>query len=145
VIAGAVVALYAPGTGDATKPVRSGVPASAEMMPATMISCFDKGSKKLINKTQPANCEVAGYEGDHGRKWVRISIDGIRWNEWGVGNTPGNGMDPRNGAEIEVFAYRRIRCGDGRTFYSRASTINLRSGNSIHLRLPICGDSAPKP
>jgi len=128
------------------KPVRTGVAARAPRMPATMIACFDQGSKKFINETQPANCDIRGYEGEHGRKWARIPADGIRWNEWGVGNTPSTGgKDPRNGAEVELFAYRRIRCGDGRTFYSRASAINLRSGRSTHLRLPICDDPAPKP
>jgi hypothetical protein len=115
-------------------------------MPATMIACFDQGSRRFIDKTQPANCDVAGYEGEHGRNWVRIPVNGIRWTEWGVTDTPGsNGRDSRTGVELELFAYRRIRCGDGRTFYSRASTINLRSGDVFHLRLPICDDPAPKP
>jgi hypothetical protein len=145
-IAGTTLALYDPGTGAAMKQGRTGVPARAPRMPATMIVCLDGGSTKFVDETQPADCEVAGYEGERGHKWVRIPVNGIRWNEWGVGNTPSTGgKDPRNGAEVELFAYRRIRCGDGRTFYSRASTINLRSGRSTHLRLPICDDPAPQP
>jgi hypothetical protein len=140
-VAVATVAGYAHG---GTTHTRTGVAAGAPRMPETMIACFGKRLDKYIDKTQPANCEFAGYEGQRGRKWMRISIDGIRWNEWGVGNTPGsNGMDPRGGAEFELFAYRRIRCGDGRTFYSRASAINLKSGDVFHLRLPICDDPTP--
>jgi hypothetical protein len=124
---------------------RSGVSVTAARMPRTMIACFDKRSGRFIDRTSPGNCEIAGYEGEHGRHWVRTVVRGITWEQWGVFNSRGvEGVDTRNGAELRLFAYRRIRCGDGRVFYSYANVVNLKSGDYFYLRLPICDDPTPK-
>jgi hypothetical protein len=143
IAAGLVVALTVAASAPAH--VRSGVSARAQTMPATMIACFDKKTRNLIDKTDPGNCEIAGYEDPHGRTWVRTPVRGIKWEEWGVNNSRGTaGIDTRSGAEIRLFAYRRIRCGDGRTFYSEANVVNLKTGHFFYVRLPICDDPAPR-
>src|SRR4051812_23708557 len=45
-VVGTTLALCDPGTGAAMRQGRSGVAARAPRMPATMIACFDNGSKK---------------------------------------------------------------------------------------------------
>lgn len=124
---------------------RSGVSGSAPRIPTTMIACFEKNSGKFIEKTDPAKCDIAGYKGPRGRTWARTPVEGITWEEWGTHKSRGiNGEDTRTGAEMRLYAYRRIRCGDGRTFYSEANVIDLKTGNYFYVRLPICGDMMPR-
>jgi hypothetical protein len=142
---GSGLAIWAPATAPAATRVRTGVSAHAKTMPATVIACFDKESGKFRDKTDPGNCDVAGYEGERGRNWVRTPVEGVRWEEWGTYKSRGiDGEDTRSGAEIRLYAYRRIKCGDGRTFYSEANVINLKTGNFFYVRLPICDDLTPK-
>jgi hypothetical protein len=111
----------------------------------TMIACFDRKTRRYVDKTKPADCEMAGYEGEHGRRIARTPVNGIRWEKWGTYNSlGGSGIDTRNGSHIRLFAYRRIRCGDNRVFYSYANVVNLDTGNYFFLRLPICDDPTPK-
>jgi hypothetical protein len=114
-------------------------------VPATKIACFDSKSGKFRDKTDPGNCDVAGYVGEQGRRWTRTPVEGIRWDLWGSRKSAGEfGEDARTGAEIRLFAYRRIRCGDGRVFYSEANVVNLKTGVFFYVRLPICDDRTPR-
>ena len=139
-------AMWAPSTVPAATHERTGVFAQAGTIPATQIACLDRRTGRFIDKTNPGNCEVAGYEGAHGRKWVRTPVEGIVWEEWGSRKSRGiKGELPRTGAEMRLYVYRRIRCGDGRTFYSEANVIDLKTGHYFYVRLPICGDPKPRP
>lgn len=124
---------------------KTGVGVSTPMIPRTLISCLDKNSVRFTAKISPANCEIAGYEGRRGHRWSKTPVRGITWEEWGIFNSRGReGVDARNGDELRLFAFRRIRCGDGRVFYSNAYVTNLRSGHYFILRLPTCGESGPR-
>jgi hypothetical protein len=139
------MALSMPAAASDPAHVRTGVSVSGPRIPATMIACFDEKTGHFVNKTKPADCDVTGYEGERGRRWVKTPVDGIKWIEWGEYRSRGAaGRDKRNGAHIRLFAYRRIRCGDGRTFYSYANVVNLDTGHFFYLRLPLCGDATPK-
>lgn len=125
--------------------VQGGVPFHHPKIPGTLISCFDKNLDRFVDKTRPARCEIAGYEGPHGRHFVSASINGIKWGQWGAFRSRGAlGVNVHTGTRVRVFAYRRIRCGDGRTFYSSANIVDLRNGNYFWLRLPVCDDPAPR-
>jgi hypothetical protein len=139
-----LVAPILPATASPSKG-KTGVPFSAPMIPGTLISCLDRESGRFTERISPANCDVAGYEGRKGRRWAKTPVRGITWEEWGIFNSRGReGVDTRNGAEIRLFAFRRIRCGDGRVFYSDAYVTSLRSGRYFFVRLPICGESVPR-
>jgi hypothetical protein len=124
---------------------KTGVSATAPPIPGTLISCLDEKSGRFTERISPANCDVAGYEGKKGHQWAKTPVRGIAWEEWGIFNSRGRkGVDIRNGAEIRLFVFRRIRCNDGRVFYSDAYVTSLRSGHYFFIRLPICGESVPR-
>jgi hypothetical protein len=144
VLIGLCLSLWIPTAGAAHD--RTGLSVTAPRNYGTMIACFDQRTGNYVDKVKPANCEVAGYEGEHGRRLVKTPVDGIRWEKWGTYNSRGSrGIDVENRARIRLFAYRRIRCSDNRVFYSYANVVNLDTGSYFYVRLPICGDPTPKP
>ncbi len=110
-----------------------------------MIPCYDKKTGRWIAKRRPAKCDIAGYKGYHGQHSVSVAVSGIRWEDWGKFSSFGElGKDVRGQTPIRVIGYRRMKCGDGRVFYSSASVVNLRDGSFYWVRLPVCGSQTPR-
>jgi hypothetical protein len=55
------------------------------------------------------------------------------------------GVNVRNGIRVRVIAFRRVRCTDGRTFYSATSVVEPGNGSYSVIRLPTCGIEADPP
>ena len=103
------------------------------------------GSHDLRPLTRPTKCEFAGYKSEHGKEIVRAPIEGIRWEHWGRASARGmEGVFTASGGKVRLTPFRRIGCGDGRTFYSRAVLFNLRTEIWFLMRLPICGEPFPQ-
>jgi hypothetical protein len=140
-----VVGLLVAGTSSAPAGTRTNVPLNHPPILKTMIACYEKKLGRWIDKTRPANCDIAGYKGYHGKRFVSAPVEKIKWEEWGEFSSPGElGVDVWSGTSVRVIAYRRMSCGDGRTFYSSASVVNLETGSFYWVRLPICDSSAPR-
>lgn len=113
-------------------------------IPGTMIACYESKQHRWMSKTRPANCVIAGYKGLHGQQFRSTPVEGMKWEEWGRFRGYGElGSNVRTNIPVRVIAFRRIKCGDGRTFYSSASVVNLEDGSYYAVRLPIC--DSPKP
>ncbi len=114
-------------------------------IPGIMIACYDRKLRRWTDKTRPANCDLAGYRGRTGERFVSAPVVGIKWGEWGEFSSPGAlGVNVRTHTRVRVIAYRRMRCGDGRTFYSSANVLNLNNGSFYSIRLPICDNPRPR-
>jgi hypothetical protein len=111
----------------------------------TKIACYDKKLRRWIDKTRAADCDIAGYRGRTGTRFVSAPVEGIKWGEWGEFSSPGAlGVNVRTHTRVRVVAYRRMSCGDGRTFYSSANVLDLENGSFYSVRLPICDSPAPR-
>lgn len=109
------LALVLAGSSSATN-YRHGFPIERPSIRQIEIACFHKGEHRYVDVKQPAGCEISGHLG----------------------------VNTRTGARVRVTVMRRIRCGDGRTFYSRAVILNPGTGHFFYLRLPICNDPTPR-
>jgi hypothetical protein len=125
-----------------------------------MIACFDGQTHRSTGKVRPRACEIsgrvefAGYlEGIATKNvadgsLVRLPIKGIRHNirwddEWGAYKSGGNeSVNAHTGRLVRVTVYRRVRCPDGRVWYSRANVFDLNSGYVFVVQLPVCEDQA---
>jgi hypothetical protein len=97
------------------------VPFGHPTIPGTLIACYDKKLGRYVDKTRPARCDIAGYACENGKRFAAASIEGIKWGGWGQFRSKGAlGVNIRIGTRVRVWAYRRMSCGDGRTFYSSA-------------------------
>jgi hypothetical protein len=121
------------------------VPIGHPEIPGTMIACFDKSSGRYVDKIHPAWCDIAGYASESGGRFAATSVKGIQWGGWGQFRSKGaRGVNTRNGIRVRVWAYRRVNCGDGRTFYSSANVVNLENGAFYLIRLPVCDSPTPR-
>src|ERR1700761_7329284 len=117
----------------------TGLPIRHPRVPQTMIACLDRKTGGFTGKVEPWHCEVAGivefagrFEGKstkntaHGQ-FARFPIRGvwerIEWgDEWGTFKAYGSeAVNARSGKPVQLVAYRRVRCADGSTWYSRAN------------------------
>jgi hypothetical protein len=112
-------------------------------IPGTVIACFHKQTHRFTAEIKPARCDLRGTEGKQ-RKPLRLSIEGLRWYFWGTFSSRGSlGTEIPGGIHVRVFAFRRVECRDGRTWYSSAVVFNPDNGHYSVLRLPTCGEVAP--
>ena len=121
------------------------VPIEHPSIHGTMIACYDKKLGRYVDKTRPARCDIAGYAGETGKRYAAASVEGIKWGGWGRFRSKGAlGVNDRTGTRVRVWAYRRMSCGDGRTFYSSANIVNLENGEYFWVHLPICDNPTPR-
>jgi hypothetical protein len=94
---------------------------------------------RIQPEVKPARRDIAGHEGED-RKFASFPIRRLRWSEWGEFRSEGSyGVNVRNGIRVRVIAFRRVRCTDGRTFYSATSVVEPGNGSYSVIRLPTCG------
>jgi hypothetical protein len=104
----------------------------------TMIACHHQGSDRFTAEIRPARCDLAGQEGER-RKSVSFPIQKLRWSEWGEFRSEGSyGVDTDNGVRVRLIAFRRVRCPDGRVFYSAVNVVEPGNGSYAVVRLPTC-------
>jgi hypothetical protein len=141
------LALVLAGSSSATN-YRHGFPIERPSIRQIEIACFHKGEHRYVDVKRPAGCEISGYLGykpSEGETFSVNPITGDGRSEWGRYSSQGSlGVNTRTGARVRVTVMRRIRCGDGRTFYSRAVILNPGTGHFFYLRLPICDDPTPR-
>jgi hypothetical protein len=163
----ATTILWASGAALAVAPATaengSKIPASSPSTPGTKLACLKKGSLHYTGKVKPrGTCEIGGlvessyafYEGSpeglgRGGSFARFPIEGpfseagarerITWLEWGSSFNLGLGTNARNGHFVNLTLYRRVRCRDGSTWYSRADVTDSEIAVAFYLRLPVCG------
>jgi hypothetical protein len=124
----------------ATAQARSGVAFSRDV-PRTLIECRDRVRRRFFVRHRPSRCEVAGFDLEPGAKFQSVLVTSLDWSGWGEFRSRGeSGTNARTRTRVRLFAYRRIRCGDGRIFYSNAIVEDLRNSHYRVLRLPVCGD-----
>jgi hypothetical protein len=114
------------------------------IVPKTQISCFHKKIHRFTAETKPRNCELAGHEGEQ-NEFVRYPIQNLRWHEWGRYSAEGSRGIVNGQIDVRVIAYRRVRCKDGRTFYSEANVVEPGNGSYYVVRFPTCDDDALLP
>jgi hypothetical protein len=107
-------------------------------IPGTLIACFHKQSGRYTVEREPARCEIAGYEK---RAFFNFYVERIKWERWGrFRSLTSRGEDPRMKSEVRLIAFRRVRCRDGRVWYSSANVVNLKTGYYHEIALPTCDD-----
>jgi hypothetical protein len=117
---------------------RDGVPGSVRVRDI-MISCYHKEVHRFTAEVRPARCDIAGGKGED-RKFASFPIRRLRWSEWGEFRSQGSyGVNVDNGIRVRVITFRRVRCTDGRTFYSAANVVEPGNGSYSVIRLPTCG------
>jgi hypothetical protein len=118
---------------------RDAVPGSIRVR-GIMISCYHEELRRFTAEVNPARCDIAGHEGEQ-RKFVSFPIQNLRWSEWGEFRSEGSyGVDVRNGIRVRLIAFRRVRCTDGRIFYSAVNVVEPGNGSYSVVRLPTCDD-----
>jgi hypothetical protein len=116
---------------------RTGVPGLVRVG-NTAIACYHPGGDRFTAEIRPARCDLAGHEGKE-RKAVSFPISKLRWSEWGEFRSEGSyGVTTDDGVRVRVIAFRRVRCPDGRTFYSAANVVEPGNGSYSVVRLPTC-------
>jgi hypothetical protein len=124
-----------------THPTR--VPFGDPRIPTTMMACYHRKTHRFTAEVHPGRCEVAGIA--RGSGFSRFPIKGewerIEWNHWGSFHSATETINRRTGNEVRVTVYRRVKCGDGSTWYSRANIFGLVGGFYAKIRLPVCGGS----
>lgn len=126
--------------------------------PGIRIACFEPNSREYVGKVEPWHCEVAGQvnfaaflvgkstknlaDGSFARFPVKGGFERIEWNsEWGYHKAYGEeAVSGRTGSKVKLIVYRRVRCTDGSTWYSRADVLNTDSGYDAIVQLPVCGE-----
>jgi hypothetical protein len=114
------------------------------LVPKIEIACFHQKVHRFTAEAKPRNCELAGYEGEH-NKFVRFPIQNLKWQEWGRFRSLGARGILSGQIDVRVIAYRRVRCKDGRTFYSEANIVEPGNGSYYVVRFPTCDDEALLP
>jgi hypothetical protein len=109
-------------------------------VPEILISCYHAKTGRLTAEVKPSRCDIAGQEGEE-KKAVSFPIQNLRWAEWGEFRSEGSlGVHVRTNVRVRVIAFRRVRCADGRTFYSAANVVEPGNGSYSVVRLPVCDD-----
>jgi hypothetical protein len=111
------------------------------LVPKIQIACFHGKIHRFTGEVKPRGCQLAGYEGEH-NKFVRFPIQNLKWQEWGRFRSLGSRGILDGQIDVRVIAYRRVRCNDGRTFYSAANIVEPGNGSYYVVRLPTCEDDA---
>jgi hypothetical protein len=145
-----VVALAMPLVASAAH-VRIGIGAERGKIRGIRVSCFDRAEHRFVDRTRPGSCTVAGVKshfvagrGEVGRQFSVFPIEHIHWARWGRSPAEGRlGTNPGGKVHFRLFLSRRIKCGDGDFFYSRAVVFNTRTAETSYLRLAICGEQTP--
>jgi hypothetical protein len=116
---------------------RTGVPGLVRAGNA-MIACYHPVSHRYTAERKPSGCDLAGREGE-ANKFVSYPIQKMRWAEWGeFRSQASDGVNSSNGIRIRVIAFRRVRCSDGRVFYSAVNVVEPGNGSYFVVRLPTC-------
>jgi hypothetical protein len=116
---------------------RTGVPGLVRVGNA-MIACYHPVGHRYTAEKKPSTCDLAGREGQ-ADKFVSYPIQKMRWAEWGeFRSQASNGLNSGNGIRIRVIAFRRVRCRDGRVFYSAVNVVEPGNGSYFVVRLPTC-------
>jgi hypothetical protein len=101
-----------------------------------MIACFHEETGHFTGQAQPSRCTFKGHRGS---EIVKVPIAGMRWGHWGSKVTrAAYGVNALSGERVRMIAFRRVTCEDGRTWYSTATVVRLRSGTFFGLDLPAC-------
>lgn len=104
-----------------------------------MIACYHAGSHGYTAEKKPSACDLAGREGEE-KKFVSFPIQKMRWAEWGEFRSQASyGVNTNSGIRVRVIAFRRVRCRDGRVFYSAVNVVEPGNGSYFVVRLPTCG------
>jgi hypothetical protein len=120
---------------------RTGVPELVRVGNA-MIACYHPVSHRYTAEKKPSACDLTGLEGE-GKRFVSYPIQKMRWAEWGeFRSQASNGVNSSNRIRIRVIAFRRVRCRDGRVFYSAVNVVEPGNGSYYVVRLPTCEVSA---
>jgi hypothetical protein len=119
---------------------RTRVSGSASV-PNAQIACFHHKIHRFTAETKPRNCELAGLRGEQ-NKFVRYPIQSLKWHEWGRYSAVGSRGILNGQIDVRVIAFRRVRCQDGRTFFSAANVVEPGNGSYYVVRLPTCEDDA---
>jgi hypothetical protein len=140
---------------------RTGLPIRHPSIAGTMVACFDKKEHDYVGKVEPWHCDFAGRvefagvlqgkstKNEGSGSFARVPVEGvferIEWeNDWGNFKSYGDlAVNGRTGAEVTPVVWRRIRCPDGSTWYSKASILDTENGYDIVIRLPVCGEAEP--
>lgn len=132
-------------------------------IPSTKVACLIKGSHRYSGKSEPnGRCDIGGqvessFDLFHG-SWERLGkggtfvrfplkarpFNGSAWTDWGARKSRGIAESLRNGDHLNLSVYRRIRCADGSTWYSKADVSDTQTAVVYYMRLPVCGDSVPR-
>jgi hypothetical protein len=111
-------------------------------VPGIRIACYHREARRFTAEIRPSRCEIAGHEGKQ-RRFVGFPIRGLKWSEWGEFRTEGSrGLNVSKRIAVRVIAFRRVRCADGRTFYSAANVVEPGNGSYFVVRLPTCENPA---
>jgi hypothetical protein len=132
----------------------------APRISGTRIACADNSARRYAPEARPRRCEFlgrlefAGFLVGEASKNVangsvaRIALEGgseggIEWPfGWGQGRAWGwLAKSARTGSTMGVHAFRRVRCSDGSTWYSRVDILNENNGYYFRLRVPVCGEA----
>jgi hypothetical protein len=130
---------------------RIGIGAQRGKIRGIKVSCFDRAEHRFVERVRPGSCTVAGVKshfvdgkGEMGHQFSVFPVDHIRWAKWGRSPAEGTlGTNPGGKVHFRLFLSRRIKCGDGSFFYSRAVVFNTRTAEISYLRLAICGEQTP--
>lgn len=144
------------------------VPASSPGVPGTKLACLRKDGLRYTGKVKPrGTCEIGGLVEDaynnfygtaeplgRGGSFARFRIGGylseprkrepIDWLNWGSFYNLGLGTNVRNEHEVSITLYRRFKCIDGSTWYSRVDVADSQTAVSFFLRLPVCGSGVKR-
>jgi hypothetical protein len=121
---------------------RTGVPGLVRVGNAE-IACYHAGSHRYTAQIKPTNCNLAGHEGE-AKKFVSFPIQKMRWAEWGEFRTQASyGVNTSNKVRVRVIAFRRVRCPDGRVFYSAVNVVEPGNGSYFVVRLHTCEVPTP--
>lgn len=116
---------------------QTGVPGFVRVGNA-MIACYHPVSHRSTAEKKPSGCDLAGREGE-ARKFVSFPIQKMSWAEWGEFRSQASyGVNTSNGIRVRVIAFRRVRCRDGRIFYSAVNVVEPGNGSYFVVRLPTC-------
>jgi len=145
-----LVALAMPPVASAAN-VRIGIGAERGKIGGIQVSCFDRADHRFVERERPGRCTIAGVKshfvdgkGEVGHQFSVFPVERIRWAKWGRSPAEGtHGTNPAGKVHFRLFLSRRIKCGDGSFFYSRAVVFNTRTAEISYLRLAICGEQSP--
>jgi hypothetical protein len=150
-IAFVLLAVFAVPSASSAAHIRVGIGAERGKIRGIKVSCFDRAGHRYVERMRPGACIVAGIKshfvdgkGEVGNHFSVFPLEHIRWARWGRSPAEGTlGTNPGGKVHFRLFLSRRIKCGDGSFFYSRAVVFNTRTAEVSYLRLAICGEQSP--